>query len=391
MSRRFQMAVALRVLQDNHGSTLAVHPLLFGSTQSDCAGAAYPPSAGARLLDQLTQRQEENVTVPNETWSERFEREFEAGLALLRRRPLLAIIFAGGLIFFAWHQFFKTKDLSPAAPPAAPPTATQKMLPPTSVGDVASATSESMAQPVAQAITPTPSQSPVSDTPPAISATTETATPPMTVRRLATVALTDYFDKPILIGDTRKDVLEKIPNATFGQRGPGIFASISTKFLDQFPGVATLFFSNDGVTQVNFLYGFSGSTMRNYRLHGTDDDWEEKITTNGEDMTYVEATAKCASFQHLRAELTRKFGAAKSIRDIPFIAPENDSRTRSYRQPVEDRFDATYTNAEVNLHIVAYDFAFIREQTHTIMAKDKLSHRSCSIRAEFTKNVKTIE
>ena len=47
---------------------------------------------------------------PSETWSERFEREFEAVLRLLRRRPVLAIAFVLAMAFFGWHQFLKSKD-----------------------------------------------------------------------------------------------------------------------------------------------------------------------------------------------------------------------------------------------------------------------------------------
>lgn len=346
---------------------------------------------------------EEDLNVPNETWSERFEREFEAGVALLRRRPLLAVIFAGALIFFAWHQFFKNKESFPNAPPISGPQADASV--PRKAADVAPAKIEIAPKLGEQAISATApplpsirsdkgassaSQHLPTDSPPDRPAGAETASLPMDLP-LSTVTLTPYFDRSIVIGATRKEVAEKNPNATWGEGGLGIFASISTKFLGQFPGIAVLFFSNDVVTQVNFLYGFSGSTMRNYRLHGTEDDWQEKITTNGEDMTYSEATGQCASFHRLRGELIRKFGAAKSIQNIPFAAPENDPRTKKYTRPVEEQFDATFIAEDVNLHILAYDIAFIREQTHTSMAKDKLSNRTCSIRAEFIKNIKKTE
>lgn len=46
----------------------------------------------------------------SETWSQRFEREFEAAISLLRRRPMLALGFAAAMIFFGWHQFFKSEE-----------------------------------------------------------------------------------------------------------------------------------------------------------------------------------------------------------------------------------------------------------------------------------------
>lgn len=46
----------------------------------------------------------------SETWSQRFEREFEAAISLLRRRPMLALCFAGAMIFYGWHQFLKSNN-----------------------------------------------------------------------------------------------------------------------------------------------------------------------------------------------------------------------------------------------------------------------------------------
>ena len=338
------------------------------------------------------------MSAPNETWSERFEREFEAALALLRRRPLLAVIFAASMLFFAWHVFFKTKDILPNAQPKVEPAegASQSA----SEGSKVPVRGDTLAEPGEQAIalsvSPTPTTSSdksdpsmpqrlASGPPPEVAVPAEKVQPAIASIRLSIISLADYFDKPIVIGDSRKDVAEKIPGATWGESGLGIFASTPTKFLDKFPGYAVLFFSNDVVSQVNYSYGFSGSTMKSYRLSGTDDDWAERISTNGEDMNYAEATAKCSSFRQLRAELAKKFGTAKSIRNIPFDAPEDDPRTKKYIRPVEEQFDAEFIAEEFKLHISAYDFAFIREQTHTRSAKDMLSNRSCSIRADFKK------
>ena len=55
----------------------------------------------------------------SETWSERFEREFESVARLLRRRPVLAFLFLGAIAFYGWHQFPKPK----VEPPIATPTA----------------------------------------------------------------------------------------------------------------------------------------------------------------------------------------------------------------------------------------------------------------------------
>lgn len=51
----------------------------------------------------------------SETWSERFEREFDAVARLLRRRPLLAVFFVGAMAFLGWHQFFRTTSESKKA------------------------------------------------------------------------------------------------------------------------------------------------------------------------------------------------------------------------------------------------------------------------------------
>ena len=48
---------------------------------------------------------------PVETWSERFEREFEAVTRLFRRRPVLALLFIGAIAFYGWHQIFKPKPI----------------------------------------------------------------------------------------------------------------------------------------------------------------------------------------------------------------------------------------------------------------------------------------
>ena len=61
---------------------------------------------------------------PVETWSERFEREFEAVLRLLRRRPFVAVIFVLAIAFYGWHQFFKDKgDPKPTSAAASAPPA----------------------------------------------------------------------------------------------------------------------------------------------------------------------------------------------------------------------------------------------------------------------------
>ena len=49
---------------------------------------------------------------PAETWSERFEREVEAVTRLLRRRPVIALLFLLAMAFYGWHQFFKPKEES---------------------------------------------------------------------------------------------------------------------------------------------------------------------------------------------------------------------------------------------------------------------------------------
>lgn len=53
----------------------------------------------------------------SETWSQRFEREFEAAISLLRRRPVLALCFVGAMIFFGWHQFLKSNNAAATQSP----------------------------------------------------------------------------------------------------------------------------------------------------------------------------------------------------------------------------------------------------------------------------------
>jgi len=59
-----------------------------------------------------TNPHELEMAEPAETWSERFERECEAIIRLLRRRPLIALIFLSAMGFYAWHQFLKQEDSS---------------------------------------------------------------------------------------------------------------------------------------------------------------------------------------------------------------------------------------------------------------------------------------
>jgi hypothetical protein len=70
---------------------------------------------------------------PAETWSERFEREFEAVFRLLRRRPVLAIVFLLAMAFLGWHQFIK--------PPSKEDTRLTFASPAASVAGAASAMS----------------------------------------------------------------------------------------------------------------------------------------------------------------------------------------------------------------------------------------------------------
>ncbi|HEY9101704.1 hypothetical protein [Chitinimonas sp.] len=56
----------------------------------------------------------------NETWSERFAREVDAAVRLLRNRPLLGMIFVVGVGIYIWHQWpSKPEDRHPSTPGAA--------------------------------------------------------------------------------------------------------------------------------------------------------------------------------------------------------------------------------------------------------------------------------
>ena len=71
---------------------------------------------------------------PQETWSERFVREFDALIKIARKRPILATLFAVAMFFFGWHQFVRGKDSSmldifKKTPASAPPYASSASSP----------------------------------------------------------------------------------------------------------------------------------------------------------------------------------------------------------------------------------------------------------------------